>query len=156
MIADAALDADPERADLARRRAVRVDPATGMTIATAGIDAIAGAGLGHGRLQGTNEGPQQDAPIGQADDGVGDQLAGSVIGDLAAALDADELHAPVGQLGGRGTDEARVGLAPERQDGWMLEQQERVGDRIRLRAHRRGRADAPRRRDSRCVRATRR
>ncbi len=93
VIADAALDADPERADLARRRAVRVDPATGVTVAAAGVDAVAGAGLGHGRLQGTHEGPQQDAPIGQADDGIGDQLAGSVIGDLAAALDPDELDA---------------------------------------------------------------
>ena len=131
MVRDPSFDAQTQGADLARRRAVGFDPAAGMPVPAAGHDAVRRAGLGHGGLQGTHERPEQDPAIGQADDRVGDQLAGSVIGDLSAPLDADELDAARGELGLRGAHEAWVGLPAERQDRRMLQEQERVGDLVR-------------------------
>src|SRR5262245_16544919 len=54
--------------------------------------------------------------ITQADDGIADQLARTVIGDLSASSDPDDRHGSAR----RRTDEALVRPAPERVDGRML------------------------------------
>ena len=57
MVADAALDAQAEGADLARLGAVGLAPAAGMAVAPVGRDAERRAGLDDRRLQGADEGP---------------------------------------------------------------------------------------------------
>src|SRR3989304_4268698 len=96
-VGPAPLDADAQRADLARRRALRVDPAAGGALATPGPDSVGGARVGHGRLQGAHERPQEDATVGQADDGVGDELARSVVRHLPAPLRPGLLRPPPGE-----------------------------------------------------------
>ena len=94
VVAHAALDAEAEGADLARRRTVRVAPAAGMAVPAGGRDAVRGTRLDERRLERADERPQEQAALVQRDDRVRDQLAGAVVGDLAAALDADDLDAP--------------------------------------------------------------
>ena len=52
-----------------------------------------------------------------------------MVRDLAAALDADDLDPPPAELRGVGEDVALVGVAAERQDRRMLEQEQLVSDR---------------------------
>ena len=66
MVADAALDAQAERADLARSRAVRVAPAAGVAVAPAAATPSVGAGRDEGRLERADERPDQQAAVGQA------------------------------------------------------------------------------------------
>src|SRR5208337_1129186 len=58
---------------------------------------------------------------------IADQLAGAVIGDLAAARNAMD-----GNAGAPGDKVALVGAASQRVDVRMFEQQERVADSIEL------------------------
>ena len=60
--------------------------------------------------------------------GYADELAGAVVGDLAAPLDPDDLDPAPPQLARRGEDMGVVGLAAERQDGVVLEEQQAVAD----------------------------
>ncbi len=64
----------------------------------------------------------------QRDDRVRHQLAGSVIGDLTATLDADDLDAATIELVGGGADVGFVAVPAERQDRRMLEEEELVAD----------------------------
>ena len=66
MIADAALDAQAEGADLARIRAVRVAPATGVAVAPGGRDAERGAGRDERRLERPDERPDEEAASARA------------------------------------------------------------------------------------------
>src|SRR5262245_22070398 len=63
-------------------------------------------------------GPQ----VAQAEDRVAHQLPGPVIRDLTAATDPDHRDGAVGGC----SEEARIGTAPERVDGRMLEHEKRV------------------------------
>ena len=129
VVADAALDADPERPDLPRQRALGVGPAARVAVAPARGHAERRARLGHRRLERPHERPEQEAAVGEAEDRVRDELAGPVVGDLAAALDADDLDPAPAQLRGIGEDVALVGVAAERQDRRMLEQEQAITDR---------------------------
>ena len=62
-------------------------------------------------------------------DRIGDELAGAVIRDLAAALDALHRDAPIGQLGRGRQDVGRVAVAPKGQHRRVLEQEQAVADR---------------------------
>jgi hypothetical protein len=129
VVADAALDADPERPDLPWQRALGAGPATGVAFAPAGGHAERRARLGHRRLERPHERPEQEASVGEAEDRVGHELAGTVVGDLAAALDPDDLDPPSGEFPGIGQDVAVIGVPAERQHGRVLEQEQAVTDR---------------------------
>jgi len=62
------------------------------------------------------------------DDRVRHQLAGAVVSDLAAALDAEHLDAAFLEEGGRREDVRIVGLAAKGEDRRVLEEQELVAD----------------------------
>jgi hypothetical protein len=91
-------------------------------------DAIRGTRFDERRLERADERPEEQAALVQRDDRVRDQLAGAVVGDLATALDADDLDAPAVELRLGRTDVPGVAVPPERQHGWMLEQQQLVRD----------------------------
>ena len=76
------------------------------------------------RTSGRTSSPRADS----AQDRIGDQLAGAVIGHLAAALDPDDLDPASGKRGRVGADVGRVGGAAEGQDRRMLEEQQLVAD----------------------------
>ena len=64
VVAHAALDAQPERADLAWGGSVGVTQQPGMAVAPAGVDAEARARVDHRRLERAHERPDQQAAIG--------------------------------------------------------------------------------------------
>ena len=68
----------------------------------------------------------------QIDDGVADQLAGAVIGHVAAAIDLVQLHAAAGEQFVAGNDVRAMRVAAQRDDRWMLQQQQRIGDQALL------------------------
>ena len=105
-----------------------IAPAAGMAVAPTGGDAERRAGVDQRRLERADERPQEQPPLVQAHDRIGDQLARPVVGDLAATLDALDLDAARASSLGRREDVRRVGVPPERQDGGMLEQQQLVAD----------------------------
>ena len=129
MIADASLDAQAERTDLARRRTVRVAPAARVAVPPRRDDAVGGAGRDERRLEGTHERADQEAPLVKPDDGIRHELAGPVVGDLAATLGSNDRDAASGELLVAREDVGRVRLPAEGQDGGMLQQQELVADR---------------------------
>ena len=62
----------------------------------------------------------------EVDDRIADQLAGSVKGDVAAALDVEQLHAARRELLGGCEQVASLGGAAERDDRRMLDEEEHV------------------------------
>ena len=93
----------------------------------AGRHAEGRAGRDEGGLEGADERPDHQAAGGQGDDRVGDQLAGAVVGHLAAALDPDDLDAAAASVAssarmcagsdvrpGSGPRDARAGAAGRR------------------------------------------
>jgi len=133
---DAASDADPERPDLARERTVGIHPAAGVAGSRAGRDAGGRAGVGHGALQGLDERADAERPQSrepgtgalrrEGDDRVRHKLARAVVGDLAAALHADNLDPARRQLLRGRHDVSLAGIAAERQDPVVLEEQKLV------------------------------
>ena len=99
-----------------------------MAVAPGGLDAERRAGRDEGGLERPDERAQQEATLGQRDDRIGDQLAGSVIGHLATTLDPMDLDPAGRELAGRREDVRRVRVAAQGQDRWVLEQQELIGD----------------------------
>ena len=72
------------------------------------------------------------AQAAQIEDGVADELAGTVIGDVAAAVDLVEGNAARSEQLVGGENIGAVGVAPQREHGRMLEQQQRVADAFLL------------------------
>ena len=68
----------------------------------------------------------------QIDDRIADELAGAVVGDVAAAIDLVELDAALREEFIAGENVGAVGVAAKREDGRMLEQQQRVADEVLL------------------------
>ena len=64
----------------------------------------------------------------QVEDGVADELAGAVIGDVAAAIDLVKRDAALGEQFVGGEDVGAVGVAAEGQDRRMLEQEQHIFD----------------------------
>src|SRR4029079_3214795 len=104
VISVSALGSDAEGADLPRPPAVRVDPAARVSVSTSGIDAEGGAGVDHRGLEGPHERPQEQAATRQRESRVGDELTRTVVRDLAAALDPDDLDPAPVEVRGRRPD----------------------------------------------------
>jgi len=64
----------------------------------------------------------------EVEDGVADELAGAVIGDVAASVDLVDFGSAAGEEFVAGEDVGAGGVAAEGEDGWMLEEEERVAD----------------------------
>ncbi len=79
--------------------------------------------------------PLAIAQAAQIEDGVADELAGAVIGDVAAAVDLVEGDAARGRATRRRREVGAVGVAAEGEHGRVLEQQQHVADAA-LRAQR--------------------
>ena len=69
-----------------------------------------------------------DTGSGQPEDRVSDELAGAVVGHVAAPVDAVEVDAAAGALVGVEHQVGLVGATPQRVDAGMLEQQQHVAD----------------------------
>ena len=145
----------PSAPILRGRAAVRVAPAAGMAVARAGVDAEGGTGRHERRLERAHERADEQAALVERDDRIGHELAGTVVGHLAATLDADDLDAAGVELVGGRQDVGRVAVAPERQDGGMLEEQEPVADPSVGPLGGQPSLDDVRVRGTRCARATR-
>jgi hypothetical protein len=68
----------------------------------------------------------------EIEDGVADELAGAVIGDVAAAIDLVHLHSTLGEEIVASEDVGAVGVAAEGEDGRMLQHEESVADEVLL------------------------
>ncbi len=64
----------------------------------------------------------------EIEDGVADELAGAVVGDVAATIDLVDLDAAACEQFVTGEDVGAGGIAAEGENGWMLEKDERVPD----------------------------
>ena len=64
----------------------------------------------------------------EIEDGVADELAGAVVGDVAAAVDLVDFYGFLGELVVRGEDVGAGGVAAEGEDGWVLKEDEGVAD----------------------------
>ena len=100
-----------------------------------GHDAEVGAGADQRFFQhadevdGAEEGAALAGPVAaQIDDGVADELAGAVVGHVAAAVDLVQLDAAGGEELIAGEDVGAGRVAAEGDDGRMLQQQQRVAD----------------------------
>src|SRR5258708_7749052 len=58
-----------------------------------GFDAVIGEGIDDGLLEGADVGAHVALPIAEVEDGVADELPGTVIGDVAAAVGGEEFDA---------------------------------------------------------------
>ena len=124
---DPLLDVDADRGDLALPH-----PHAGVVGALLGARARLDALLGERRDDRLLHRAQVGDDVADAHDRVADELAGAVVGDAAAAVDVDDVDALAAvpglahrQLAGRRAPPARV-------DRRVLEQQQRVGDRVGL------------------------
>ncbi len=105
-----------------------VDPDAGGVGEAGADDAPVGDGADDGLLQKAHVGVEVQVVVIQGDDGVGDELAGAVKGDVAAAVGFDDFDAAGGEEGGRGEEVARgAGVAADGDDGGMLDEEEETG-----------------------------
>jgi hypothetical protein len=111
-----------------RGRAPSAAPHAGVTGARGGRHLVAPGDVCHGQLQCAHERPQQDRTLTQPHDRICHQLARPVIGDLAAALHADDVDATTGELVSRADDVLIPGMPTQRQHRFVFHEQERVGD----------------------------
>ncbi len=72
--------------------------------------------------------PTLGSKLRKIEDGIGDQLAGAVKGHVAAAVDLEQLHAALGQKLRRRQHVIELGIAAQRDDRRVLQQQQRVFD----------------------------
>ena len=98
VIADTVFNSQAERAQFARTRRLRIAPAARQLLDPTRRNTEGRRRIDHGLLERAHQRPQEDAAVGQTNDGIGDQLAGPVIGHLAAALHADQLDPLRGKL----------------------------------------------------------
>ena len=106
-----ALEAHADGADLARVRAVGVDPHARVLGEPSGADAEGGQRVDDELLD-VADVPGGTELVGDGEDRVADELARTVVGDVAAAADGDELGADGGRARsagcGRGPTAART------------------------------------------------
>lgn len=122
MLRDALGDADTDRGDLPLRAApIRGHPDAAAPGDARGRHAEVGAG-GDERVLDPPHVRHDVEGHGQADDGVAHELAGTVPGDLAAAIDIDDGGAVQGAL-------ERLRAPAGGVDGGVLEEEERVRSR---------------------------
>ena len=68
----------------------------------------------------------------QVEDGVADELAGAVIGDVAAAVDLVDFDLFLGEEFVGCEDVGAGAVAAEGENGWVLEEEERVANAVGL------------------------
>ncbi len=118
-----AREVDADRGDLAPPHP-DADP---LALAGGGHDAVVGEQRDQRRRQVPDVAAQVAAVGRQVEDGVADELAGAVVGDLAAAVGLDHFDAAPRPLGRRQQDVGLGCVAPERVDMGVLEQQQPLG-----------------------------
>ena len=94
----------------------------------AGGDAVFLQCAGDGFDKGVHVGADVALPLAQIEDGVADKLAGAVIGDVATAVGFVNVDAASGEHFRAGEDVAEMGVAAERDDVRMFDEQQLVGD----------------------------
>jgi hypothetical protein len=129
---DAARDVDADGADLLFSDFAcnsAVGPDAGAALDPAGKDSVAGAEADQGFFHAADVVDWAEAAsvgIGQAaqvEDGVADELAGAVVGDVAAAVDLVDADAFAGEHFIGGEDVGAAGVAAQGEDGRVFEQQ---------------------------------
>ena len=117
--ADPVADTDADGGDFS------VDhPCAGEAFAAAGCDAEVGANFDQQVLEGAQVAMKVLTMVAEVEDGIADELAGAVIGGLAAAIDLDD---GMGKMRGA----AQAGLVRGAANGVnrvVLEEQELIGD----------------------------
>ena len=83
-------------------------------------------GLEDEAFEGVDVGGDGEGVGGEADDGVGDELAGAVEGDVAAAVGFDEFDAELLELGLGGEEVGGGAAAAEGDDGGVFDEEEAV------------------------------
>ena len=71
---------------------------------------------------------QVRAVSSEVHDGVADDLARAMVGDVSAAVGVEELDAMVGEFRFRDQDVIEIPGAAEGDDGWVFEEQKGIGD----------------------------
>jgi hypothetical protein len=103
-------------------------PDTGEFGDTARLDAEIGQGIDEGFLDGAHVGAYVALPFAQVHDGVADDLAGAMIGDVAAAVGGVEGDAGAGEDVIASQQIFQVAVAAHGDGVGMLQQDELVGD----------------------------
>ncbi len=141
MRGDAARDVDADGGDFAagstalvQRVKARSAPDAGEFWDAASRDAEADAEADEGFFHGANEIDWTHAvaagiaEAAEVEDGIADQLAGTVVGNVAATVDLVDGNAAAGQQFVRSKDVGAIGVATEGEDGGVFEQEEGVAD----------------------------
>jgi hypothetical protein len=138
---DSAGDVDADGADFAFARGtglvvVQAAPYTGESGDAAGADAVDSAKSDEGffhhadKVDGTEATAAGVLETAEIEDGIADELAGTVVGDVAAAIDFVEGDAAAQELFAGREDVGTAGVAAKGEDGWVFEEQEGVVDVI--------------------------
>ena len=99
-----------------------------MALAPLGRHPECRAGIDHRGLERPDQRSDQQTTSSEGDDRISHELPRTVIGHLAPALDPNQLDAARRELYSGCPNVGFVGLAAERENGWMLNQQEPVSD----------------------------
>ncbi len=105
-----------------------VDPDAGAGAGADGLDVEGGEGLDDDVFEEAEVGVEVEFVEVEVEDGVGNELAWAVEGDIAAAVGFDKLDAAGFEEGGRGEEVAlSVGAAADGDDGGVLDEHEGTG-----------------------------
>ena len=100
------------------------DPDTGGTFFAADGDCVGGAGVDDGLFEESHVGVEAEVEKIEIEDGVADDLAGTVVGDVAAAVGFGDFDTGAGEHVGRGEQVgAGFGAAADGDDGGMLNEE---------------------------------
>src|SRR5512138_1900550 len=120
-------------ADANRRKLVATDPDAGESFDAPGVDAVVARGTNQHVFEVADVAVDVAAIRPEIDDGIPDDLAGSVVGDVAAASGLVHLDAAGRKRFGRREDvtTATIAAYAKRQYVRMLDEQEQIADVIR-------------------------
>ncbi len=110
--------------------AKRVGPDTGQSLDALGADAEVAAGANEHLFQAANEidGSHLGLEAAQVEDRIGHQLARTMEGNVAAAIDVEELDAALGEELRRSDHVFKPGIASQGDNRRMLQQQQGIAD----------------------------
>ena len=120
-------------ADANRRQLVAADPDAGESVDAPGVDAIVARGTNQHVFEVADVAVNVAAIRPEIHDGVPDDLAGSVVGDIAAASGLVHLDAAGRQRCSRREDVTAAAIAThaKRQHVGMLDEQQQIADPVR-------------------------
>lgn len=127
---DPLADADAHGGDLGGLALAGRDPDAGGFGVSLALDAVVGEGVDDGLLEEPHVAVEAEGFAGvgvgeslEVDDGVGDDLSGAVVGDVAAAVGLVEFDTQGGEALGIGQDVVGGTLAAgDGDDGWVLDE----------------------------------